>query len=113
MNAISAARWGSLPRNATSHAPVFTPSPSLPAVSNLMNSTGTPTLRPSSRARSDATPRGSVADEPCVTSRKFPWFSPTLNFPEGASSERTAGVISVAMAPDVSTNNTQEAMPTT
>src|SRR5499433_3209531 len=56
--AISAARCGSAPRKATSHAPVFTPSPSLPAVSNLMNSTGTPTLRPSSRATSDATPIG-------------------------------------------------------
>src|SRR5258705_8824240 len=76
-----------------------------------MNSTGTPTLRPSSRATSEATPRGSLADEPGVTSRKLPWLSPTLSFPEGAIADRTASVISVAMAPDVSTNHTPEAMP--
>ena len=69
-----------------------------------MNSTGTPSRRASSRARSGATPRGSVAEEPGVTSRKLPWLSPTRSLPLGASSDRTAGVISVAMAPDVSTN---------
>src|SRR5262245_15566264 len=53
---------------------------------------------------SDATPRGSFADEPGVTSRKLPWLRPIRSLPVGASSDRTAGVISVAMAPDVSTN---------
>src|SRR4029450_5299007 len=93
-------------RHATSQRPLRTESPSLPALSNLMNSTGAPTRRASSRPRSDATPRGSVADEPGGTSRKLPWLSPIRSLPVGASSDRTAGVISVAMAPDVSTNRT-------
>src|SRR5882762_3529990 len=57
LKAISPARCGSLPRKATSHAPAFTASASLPAVSNATRSTATSSRRPSSRPRSTAMPR--------------------------------------------------------
>src|SRR5206468_3527444 len=69
------------------------------------NSTGTPSRRPSSRARSGATPRGSARGDPAVTRRKLPWLSPTRSLPVGASSDRNAGVIWGVMAQDVSTNS--------
>src|SRR5438094_6974629 len=72
LKAISPARCGSFPRKATSQAPAFAASASLPAVSKATSSTGTPSRRPSSRPRSTAIPRYSPLAGSLLTSRKFP-----------------------------------------
>jgi hypothetical protein len=59
VKSISAARFGSIAMNATSHAPCDSASNTLPAASKVTKAWGKASLCASSRAMSADTPRGS------------------------------------------------------
>src|SRR5262247_4796495 len=88
---MSALRAGSTATNAMSQAPVLPASTTLPAASNTMSWTGTPSRLPSSRARSTEMPVGSP---PGAAGRAASTALPTLiaarSVPLGARSETAA-----------------------
>src|SRR5256885_3817108 len=86
VNAMSPARAGSMARNATSQAPVFAASETFPALSYVTSSIGMPRRRPSSRARSTETPRGSPVAGSFWASTGLPKLIAARSEPLGAIS---------------------------
>src|SRR6266576_1489006 len=81
---MSTARAGSIATKATSHAFALSPSTTLPAASKSTSSTGTPSRRASSRARSTDTPRASPVAASLVARIGLPKLIAARNFPLGA-----------------------------
>src|SRR5262249_17527133 len=93
LNSISAARTGSIATKAISHSPVLTASKTLPAAGYVTSSTGTPSRRPSWRARSGVMPLASPVAGVDWASTELPRFVAGRRFPGGAGSLRVAAVV--------------------
>ena len=101
MNSISAARTGSIAMKAISQAPVLPASNTLPAASKTTNSTGTPSRRPSSRARSGVMPLGWPVVSSFCASTELPKLIAARSLPPGARSFR-ASALAVTVIPQAS-----------
>src|SRR3954449_12068132 len=105
---MSCARCGSSATKAMSHTPDFAAAVTLPAASNGISSTGTPSRLPSSSARSTDTPAGRPAAS-LYASTGLPKLIAARRLPLGARSEAApeGGVVEQEQR-KITENNSEE-----